>query len=275
MREALFAPFNHLTDPGNERSETGIRELDIMLHGGFLKGDAVLLNGRAGTGKTTLALQFLVNGALSGEENGIYLSFEQLPTQIYRDARSFGWDLQGLEEKNKLRIVCTSPELLIENDGGETVLADPIREIRPRRIVIDSISYLAMYAKPEELRRELYRLIMLLKARGLSSVLIRESGAGETGFLSDASSFLVDCIIMLKQVEIESSIRKVLGVLKMRGSDHDKRLREYDIGSHGLEVSGALSNYEGLMSGSPHRSVTEEAANNWAMAFEKGKRKHS
>jgi circadian clock protein KaiC len=80
---------------------------------------------------------------------------------------------------------------------------------------------------------------------------------------------------MLKQVEIESSIRKVLGVLKMRGSDHDKKLREYDIGKNGLEVSGALSRYEGLMNGSAHRSVTEEASSNWAMAFEKGTRKHS
>ena len=246
-----------------------------MLHGGFLKGDAVLLSGSAGTGKTTLALQFLVNGALRGEENGVYLTFEQLPTQIYRDAQNFGWDLQGLEEKDKLRIVCTSPELLIEDDGGEVVLADPIREIHPRRIVVDSISYLAMYTRDEELRKELYRLIMLLKARGLSSVLIRETSVGETGFLSDASSFLVDCIIMLKQVEIESSIRKVLGVLKMRGSDHDKRLREYGIGSSGIEVSGSISNYEGLMSGSAHRSVTEEAASNWATAFEKGTRKHS
>lgn len=266
---------NLSSDPGIERSKTGIPELDTMLHGGFLQGDAVLLSGSAGTGKTTLALQFLVNGALRGEENGIYLTFEQLPDQIYRDARSFGWDLHGLEEKNRLRIICTSPQLLIEEDGGENILADPIREIHPRRIVVDSISYLAMYAGHEELRKELYRLIMLLKARGLSSLLIKETGAGETGFLSDASSFLVDCIIMLRQVEIESSLRKVLGILKMRGSDHDKRLREYDVGPSGVEVSGSLSNYEGLMSGSPHRSVTEAAANNWAMAFEKGKQKHS
>jgi circadian clock protein KaiC len=260
---------------GTGRLKTGIGELDVMLNGGFLTGDSVLLSGSAGTGKTTLALQYLVNGALQGEQNGIFVTFEQLPNQVYRDCLHFGWDLHDLEEKNRLRVVCTSPELLIENDGGEAVLTDPIMEVHPRRVVIDSISHLAMFAKPDELRKQLYKLIMLLKARGLSSVLIRETGAGETGFLSDASSFLVDCIIMLKQVEIESSIRKVLGVLKMRGSDHDKRLREYEIGSHGIEVSGALSNYEGLMSGSPHRSITEEAAGNWATAFEKGTRKHS
>ena len=257
------------------RSKTGIAELDVMLKGGFLPGDSVLLTGSAGTGKTTLALQYLVNGASMMGESGIYLSFEQLPSQIYRDAQGFGWNLHDLEEKNKLRVVCTSPELLLENDGGETVLADPIRDVHPRRIVIDSISHLSMFAGPGEVRRELYRLIMLLKARRLSSLLIQETGAGDTGFVSSASAFLVDCIVMLKQVEIESSIRKVLGILKMRGSDHDKRLREYDIRSHGFEVSGSLANYEGLMTGTAHRSMTEHAASNWAMAFEKGKRKHS
>jgi circadian clock protein KaiC len=271
----LDIPFIQTNGPETARSKTGIAELDVMLHGGFLNGDSVLVTGSAGTGKTTLALQYLVNGASRLGENGIYLTFEQLPSQIYRDAHSFGWDLQDLEEKNSLRVVCTSPGLLLENGGGEVVLADPIREIHPKRVVIDSISHLSMFARPEELRRELYKLIMLLKARRLSSLLIQERSAGETGFISDASSFLVDCIVMLKQVEIESSIRKVLGVLKMRGSDHDKKLREYDIGTHGVEVSGALSRYEGLMSGSAHRSVTEEAASNWAMAFEKGTRKHS
>jgi circadian clock protein KaiC len=84
-------------------------------------------------------------------------------------------------------------------------------------------------------------------------------------------SFLVDCIVALKLVEIESSMRKALVVLKMRGSDHDKRLREYDITSQGIVVSTPFSNYEGLMTGSPRRSYTEEAASNWAMAFAKNK----
>jgi circadian clock protein KaiC len=193
------------------RLQTGIRELDEMLSGGFLPGDAVLLAGGAGTGKTTLALQHLVNGAIRFGGNGIYLTFEQLPAQIYRDGASFGWDLRKLEDENKFRLICTSPQLLLETGGGDSLLSEPIREIRPERIVIDSLSHLAMYVDQGDLRREFYRLVMLLKARGLSSVLIWESSetSGRSASLSDGSiSFLVDCILLLKQVEIESAVRK-------------------------------------------------------------------
>jgi circadian clock protein KaiC len=260
------------------RQRTGVNELDEMLRGGFLAGDAMLLSGGAGTGKTTLALEHLVNGATRFDENGIYLTFEQLPAQIYRDNQSLGWDIRKLEDENKFRLICTSPSILLEDDGGENILSEPIKEIQAQRIVIDSLSHLAMYADRDELRRELYRLIMLLKARGLSSILIGESSDsfGYSSSLSEGGiSFLVDCVLLLKPVEIESSVRKAMLVLKMRGSDHDKSLRQYEITSRGVEVSAPFSNYEGLLTGSPRRSVTEEAANNWAMAFAKNKQKHS
>jgi circadian clock protein KaiC len=270
--------FDHRRDSIREmRLQTGIRVLDDMLSGGFLTGDAVLLAGGAGTGKTTLALQHLVNGTQFGE-NGIYVTFEQLPSQVYRDGVSFGWDLRKLEDENKFRLICTSPQLLLETNGGESLLSEPIREVHPQRIVIDSLSHLAMYADRDELRREFYRLIMLLKSRGLSSILIWESSdsSGYSSSLSEGGiSFLVDCVLLLKPVEIESSVRKAILVLKMRGSDHDKRLRQYEITSSGVEVSAPFSNYEGLLTGSPRRSITEEAADNWAMAFAKNKQKHS
>jgi len=268
---------------GKDRSEkmrlrTGIHELDDMLRGGFLPGDAVLLAGGAGTGKTTLAIQHLVNGATQFGENGIYVTFEQLPNQIYRDSQSLGWDIRKLEDEDKFRLICTSPNILLEDSGGENILSEPIKEIHAQRIVVDSLSHLAMFTSHDDLRRELYRLIMLLKAKGLGSLLIWESGdsSDQSKALPDGGiSFLVDSIVSLKHVEIESTVRKALVVWKMRGSDHDKRLRQYEITSNGIEVSAPFSNYEGLLTGSPRRSVTEDAANNWAMAFAKNKQKHS
>jgi len=268
---------------GKDRSEkmrlrTGIHELDDMLRGGFLPGDAVLLAGGAGTGKTTLAIQHLVNGATQFGENGIYVTFGQLPNQIYRDSQSLGWDIRKLEDEDKFRLICTSPNILLENGGGENILSEPIKEIHAQRIVVDSLSHLAMFTSHDDLRRELYRLIMLLKAKGLGSLLIWESGdsSDQSKALPDGGiGFLVDSIVSLKHVEIESTVRKALVVWKMRGSDHDKRLRQYEITSNGIEVSAPFSNYEGLLTGSPRRSVTEDAANNWAMAFAKNKQKHS
>jgi circadian clock protein KaiC len=258
------------------RVKTGIGELDEMLKGGFMPGDAVMLAGSAGTGKTTLALQYLVNGVKLGEP-GMYVTFEELPDQIYRDAKNFGWDLRMMEEENKLRVICTSPSLLLESDD-DSLLDDALRDVQPRRLVIDSLSHLEMFVKKDDMRKEAYRLVRYLKTRGVSSLLLWESPqiSGSTFTATDVGlSFLVDCIVALKPVEIESSLRKALVVLKMRGSDHDKRLREFEITQHGVAISAPFTQYEGLMSGSPRRSLTEEAANSWASAFAKNRQKHS
>jgi circadian clock protein KaiC len=259
------------------RVKTGIPELDEMLRGGFMEGDSVLIAGSAGSGKTTLALEYLVNGIVKFGVPGVYVTFEQMPDQIYRDAKNFGWDLRKMEEENKFRLVCTSPELLLES-RGENLLDEVINEVHPRRIVIDSLTHLEMFVAKGDLRKEAYRVVSFLKTKGMSSLLIWEDGQ-KTGNLFSVTetglSFLVDCIVALKPVEIESSIRKALVILKMRGSDHDKRLREFEITSQGIKVSGPFSEYEGLLTGSPRRSSTEEAARNWALAFGQGKRKHS
>jgi len=264
----------------DNRIKTGIPEFDEMLSGGFLERDAVMVAGTAGSGKTTLGLQYLVNGATKYGDAGIYLTFEQLPDQLYRDAKSFGWDLRALEEQDQLRVVCTSPDIILasgEGEGGENLLDSFIREIHPGRIVIDSMSHFAMYVDNEkDLRRETYRLIMYLKTKGLSSMLLFEAPElmGAVGSITETgTSFLVDSIVMMKPVEIESSMRKALAILKLRGSDHDKNLREYKITSSGIVIGSLFSDYEGIMSGSP-RKLTRMAmaAERFSQPFT-GKRK--
>lgn len=256
------------------RVKTGIPELDEMLGGGFMEGDAVMVAGSAGTGKTTLALQYLVNGIGEFGDNGIYVTFEQLPDQIHRDAKNFGWDLRKMENDNRLRLVCTSPDLLLETGGGERLLDEPIREVQPRRIVIDSLSHLAMYVEERELRKEAYRLIMYLKTKGLSSILIWESPQmiGQSFSVTEVGlSFLVDTIVLLRHVEIQSSVRKALAILKMRGSDHDKRLREFDITSRGVKIASPFSEYEAVITGSPRRIPSETFADMFRKAAKKEK----
>jgi len=242
------------------RVGTGIPEFDAMLKGGFMRGDAVMLAGSAGSGKTTIALQYLVNGIAMGDP-GIYVTFEQMPDQIYRDALSFGWDLRKLEEAGKFKLICTSPNLLIGGSGAEELLGEPIKEIGAKRIVVDSVSHLSMFVPEGDLRKEAYSIVNYFKASGLSSVLLWESTQeyGNAFSVTDMGmSFLVDTIVLLKFVEIESSIRRAMVVLKMRGSDHDKRLREYQITSKGVKLEEAFTQYQGLMSGSPTKVGSEK-----------------
>ena len=251
-----------LTSPvASGRVKTGIAEFDAMLRGGFMKGDAVMIAGSAGTGKTTFALQYLVNGIKDAGEGGIYLSFEQHPDQIYRDAKNFGWDLQKLEAEDKLRIVFTSPDLLMGDGDPEALLEDPIRTVNARRIVIDSLSHLSMFAKGDDVRQETYRLVNFFKLKEMSTLLIWESPQvlGQSYSISDVGlSFLVDCIVSLKFVEISSTIRRAVVVLKMRGSDHDKSLREYEITKDGIKVVASFKDYQGIMSGSPTKVASEK-----------------
>jgi circadian clock protein KaiC len=241
------------------RVRTGIPGLDEMLGGGFLPGDTIVVIGSAGTGKTILGLQYLVNGATQFNENGIYVTFEQMPDQIYRDALNFGWDLRRIEKENKLKIICTSPDLLLEGSKQEHLLDEPIMQIKPKRIVVDSLSHLELYVHGDDFRREAYRLTRYFKTKGLSCLLTWESHdvSGTSTLTESGLSFVADCVIPLRYVEIDSTMRKALAILKLRGSDHDKRLREFEITSEGIRVAKPFVGFEGIVTGSPRKMQTD------------------
>jgi len=235
------------------RSKFGIEELDRLLGGGLIKGDAILLAGSAGSGKTTLGLQFIVNGIGSGEP-GIYVTFEELPDQLYRDAANFGWDLRELERTGKLRVICTSPKLLLDPDVANAILGRVIREINAKRIVFDSLSHLAMFTDESSLRMQAYGLVMLLKRNRMTSMMIWEISQviGASFSVTDLGlSFLLDGIILLRPVEIDASLRRAFVILKMRGTKHDRSLREYEITEAGFTAGSSLSEYSGILSGTP------------------------
>ncbi len=242
-----------------ERVKTGIPGLDEMLEGGLLPQTANLVEGAPGTGKTTLGMQFICHGIVACGEPGLILTFEEFPQQYYRDAASFGWDFRQMEREGKLRVVMSSPEVTkadLEQVGGR--IERLVREIGAKRILVDSLSHFERISEePARLRGIVYGFINSLKREGLTAVLTRESVAllGEAEGTDDAIAFLVDSYVLLRYVEIESAIHKALLVLKMRGSNHDKGIRQFEVTSRGIEVRAPFEGREGIMSGNPRRML--------------------
>ena len=241
----------------NDRVKTGVKGLDEMLGGGFLPQTANLVEGPPGTGKSTFGMQFIYNGIRYHNEPGLIVTFEEFPQQYYRDAQSFGWDFRQLERDGKLRVIMTSPEVSradLESVGGtvETLA----REMGARRILIDSVSHFDQVTEdPVELRAVVYGFINSLKREGLTSILTRESPVllGGDEEQDNTVAFVVDSYVLLRYVEIESAIRRALLVLKLRGGDHAKDIRQYEITGQGIEIMTKFEGREGIMTGSPRR----------------------
>lgn len=239
-----------------ERVETHIKGLDEMLNGGFLPQTANLVEGPPGTGKSTFGMQFIYNGIRYDNEPGLIVTFEEFPQQYYRDAEGFGWDFRKLEREGKLRVIMTSPEVSrsdLESVGG--TIETLAREMGARRILVDSISHFdQLTTDPVELRAVVYGFINALKREGLTSILTRESPVLLGGDEGDSDvAFIVDSYILLRYVEIESAIHRAVLALKVRGSDHAKDIRQFDITGQGIEIMSKFEGQEGIMSGSPRR----------------------
>jgi circadian clock protein KaiC len=247
-----------------QRVPTGISGLDNMIRGGYLPQTANLVEGAPGTGKSTLGMQFIEHGISVCDEPGLILTFEEFPHQYYRDAANFGWDFEAHEANDQLRIIMTSPEVsrldLQKINGRIEVMA---QTVNARRILVDSLSHLEfLTGDPVELRQVTFEFINGLKRLGLTAVLTRENPAllGETSDSEEDLAFVVDSYLMLRYVEIQSAVHKALLVLKLRGSDHDKDIRQYAITSHGIDVRARFEGTQGIMSGSPVMTHAEAFA---------------
>ncbi len=245
-----------------DRVKTGIDGLDEMLGGGFLPQSANLVEGAPGTGKTTLGMQFIYNGIVQFGEPGLIITFEEFPQQYYHDAASLGWDFAKLENEGMLKIIMTSPDISrqdLENVGG--IIESYVAQMGIRRILVDSITHFERLSQdPVELRSLQYGFINALKREGLTSLLTKESPAllGESPEFNSNISFVVDSYSILRFVEIDSAISKAVLVLKMRGSDHAKDIRQYEIEPDiGFQLKAKFQGREGILSGNPRRSMTD------------------
>jgi circadian clock protein KaiC len=237
----------------NKYTSTGIEGLDIILNGGFPVGSTVLLDGAPGTGKTILGMQFLYEGATLYNENGIYITFEEFPDQIYKDMKAFDWDLKALERENKMRVICISPEVLVEQMKNPNGLFDQlIKEINCKRVVIDSLNLFHFGIQdPVEKRKIIYTLRNILRKYNLTTLLIHEQMSlhkEEIPFVS----YVVDGVMRLSlQAHMEIYRKRTLEVLKMRGCKIIEGEHIYRLHDSGVHLVPALSMLEDIV-------ITEE-----------------
>lgn len=247
-----------MTLPQRKRLSLGTPELDAMVGGGLIKGTASLVSGAPGIGKTTLGLQFLAAGINAGE-TGLLVSFEEFPASLIRDAQQLGWDLESYERQKKLGIIFTSPQVFLESlkAGNIGPIADKIQSLAPSRVVIDSASHFQrLTADPLELRDIYNTLVNAVKRQDMTSILLDEAInvlEMQRGRMASLP-FLVDTVVLLRYVEIDSSIQRAIAVMKMRGSKHQKEIRRFTIKTGGLEILEPFTGREGILSGSTHRT---------------------
>ncbi len=240
-----------------ERAQFGVTGLDEMLQGGLISGSMALLQGAPGTGKTTLGMQFLVEGVVRHNEAGLLITFEQFPHTLYRDALSHGWDLRSLEQEGALRVVFTSPQVFLTSlKSPVSPISNAIRDLGVKRAVIDSITHLGELTRdPIELRAQYNYLINGLRREGITALLLSED-SGPDFVRNDRGriAFVADSVILLRYVEIDSVMQRAVAVLKTRGSDHDKTIRRFEIKRGGIVVREAFEGRQGLLSGIPRRT---------------------
>jgi circadian clock protein KaiC len=237
------------------RIRTGIPGLDALLGGGLIEGSANLLVGATGTGKTTLGMQYLYNGIVQHDEAGLLVTFEEFPYSLMRDAHSHGWDLGALQEADKLRIVFTSPSVLLASlESPTSPLSRVIREWEVRRVVLDSITHLSrITTDPMALRKLETTIVNGLKREGVTSILTCEAAGAQLNLAGDRLAYVVDTILLTQHVEVDSAIQRALMVLKMRGSAHTPGIHRYEIQREGIVVTDKFEGLRGLLTGTPSR----------------------
>lgn len=246
--------------PSSPRLSTGVAGLDAMLFGGLRPGDSTLVVGSPGTGKTTLGLHFVAAGVANGEA-AIFVSFEYLPQQLYLDAERRGIPLRDWEEQGLVKVICTTPPLLVAPMDGGSMLQDAIAEIGATRVVIDSMAHFQQEIRPlERLRDEVAGILNHMRLQGVTTLLTHEVPQiiSPSVTLSDwGLEFLVDNVIMLRYVELEGELEKAINVLKFRGGAHDRRYRRLMLGDNGMLVQAGFQDVENISGGAARKSFDQ------------------
>ncbi len=236
---------------GAARIPMGVPGLDAMLGGGLPAGYSLLVVGPSGSGKTILATEFLAEGVRLGER-GVIAAFEKSPSQLLGNTKLYSMIRDGQVGAIDARSLDLSIDETLHH------LIEMISRMQAKRVVIDSLSGFELALAPEfneDFRGSLYRMVAELTGMGVTILMTCELEDRYTDlrFSPFGSAFLADAIVVQRYVELESQFKRVMSVVKVRGSAHSKDIRLFDITNDGMVIGEALTGYTGILSGRPTR----------------------
>lgn len=216
----------------------------------------MIVAGPSGSGKSVLATQFITEEVRKGEA-GVICVFEERPQEYLERSEKLGMALQEDQRQQKLKVIYLRPLDLSVDETLREIL-DTVKSIGAQRLVIDFMNGFEMALAPafrQDFRELLYRMIGALTGIGITIMTTVEVVTSFTDmqFTPHGISFLTDDIVLFRYVEIESQLRKIVAVVKMRGGNHSKDIREYEITQAGLVIGKRLSEYGHLITGTPDR----------------------
>ena len=242
----------------NVRVSSGVKTLDQMCGGGFFKDSIILATGATGTGKTLLVSKFIQDACNRGER-AILFAYEESRAQLSRNAYSWGIEFEELERKGLLKILCAYPESAGLEDHLQMIKSE-IDHFKPNCIAIDSLSALARGVSNNAFRQFIIGVTGFAKQEEITGFFTNTTDQfmGAHSITDSHISTITDTILMLQYVEIRGEMSRAINVFKMRGSWHDKGIREYTITEQGPEIKDSFRNFERIISGSPSRVSVDE-----------------
>lgn len=234
-----------------ERVSCGVAELDEMCGGGLFTDSIILVSGATGTGKTLLATHF-VGAAVSTNQRVLLVGSEESRDQLIRNARAWGVDYEAAERSGLLKMIACYPEELGTEDHF-LQLRKAIVAFKPARVAIDSISAFERVATPALFREFFVTLTSFIKQEGITGLFTNTTALLTGGASTTESQFstITDTVILLRYVELYGEVRRGLAVLKVRGSAHQREIREYVIDNNGMHIRSPFRNVHGIITGTP------------------------
>jgi circadian clock protein KaiC len=241
------------------RTTSGNKILDTMCGGGLFRDSILLLSGATGCGKTLLTTEYVAALGEGKDERSMLFAFEESRDQLFRNASGWGQDFRKMEDEGRLKVIAAYPETAGLEDHL-IMIRDHIDAFKPTRIAVDSLSALERVSSLKGYREFVIGITSYLKEKQITGLFTSTTSSlmGGESITEQHISTITDSIILLRYVEMFGEMKRGLTVLKMRGSRHDKDIREFSIDEKGMHIGNAFKNVTGILSGHPRHVPTHE-----------------